>query len=381
MRSFTTQVVIVSDQATPNVLAVMDESIRPKEVILCATDQMRGKAEVLQAYFKRNQIAAWIFDLGNAYDFAQLQDKFLELAVKLAGRKAEVGVNLTGGTKLMTMAAQRVFWDDFSCFYINPERNAIQYISEKGTPEYQMKEQLKIRDFFAIHGYEVTHSEKKKVSDKTRALCRELLRNHQQYASALGTLNYLAGEAAKAKDLTVHNNIPEKSWNLLKLFQDHGYISYYDDLKIQFADEESRRFCQGFWLEDWVACALEELNRQLVLERQEKLQDYASSIRIKSQNDAENEIDAAFLYRNRLYLVECKTADLSEDVKIAPPLYKLDSLHQLPGFFTRMILVSYQALDSHGKQRAEDLRVEVVEPKNLLGLATVLKKMLQPEAR
>ena len=68
----------------------------------------------------------------------------------------------------MRLFCRSPFINSFSCFYINPERNAIQYISEKGTPDYQMKEQLKIRDFFAIHGYEVTHSEKKKVSRFTK---------------------------------------------------------------------------------------------------------------------------------------------------------------------------------------------------------------------
>ena len=373
MKRFQTHIIMVSGQATPNVLAVMDKSIRPNEVVLCTTDDMRRNAEILAAYFSRHQISARFHELGSAYDFAALQEKFLDLAAEFSGRESETGVNLTGGTKLMTIAAQQVFWQDFPCFYINPERNSIQSISEEGAPEYPIAGQLKIRDFFAIHGYQADTPTRKEMTEKTGQLCRTLLGECSRYGDPLKVLNYLAGKAKNT--LVVREQIPEKSLELLKLFQDHGAIRYYDDNRIEFPDEESRRFCQGIWLEEWVGDELRELNRRV------KLQDYASSIVIKSGTNTENEIDGAFLYKNRLYLIECKVADLEKDAKSAPPLYKLDSLHLRPGIFTRMILASYQPLDSYGKRRAEDLGVHVVEMSSLLGLATCLEKMICPAGR
>lgn len=373
MKRFQTHILMVSGQATPNVLAVMDKSIRPDKVVLCATDDMRRNAEILAAYFTLHQISARIYELGSAYDFAALQEKFLDLAADFSGREPETGVNLTGGTKLMTIAAQQVFWQDFPCFYINPERNSILSISEEGAPEYPIAGQLKISDFFAIHGYQVDTPTRKEMTEKTRLLCRTLLGEYSRYVDSLKVLNYLAGEAKGT--LVVRKSIPEKYWELLKLFQDHGAIRYYDNNRIEFPDEESRRFCQGIWLEEWVGNELRELNRRV------KLQDYASSIKIKSGTDTENEIDAAFLYKNRLYLIECKAADLGKDAKSAPPLYKLDSLHLRPGMFTEMILASYQPLDPYGKRRAADLGIQVVEMSSLLGLATCLEKMISPKGR
>ncbi len=373
MKRFLTHIIMVSGQATPNVLAVMDKSIRPDEVVLCATDGMCRNAEILAEYFKRHKIRTRHWELGSAYDFAALQDKFLNLAAEFSGRKSETGVNLTGGTKLMTIAAQQVFWQDFPCFYINPERNTIQCITEDGVPEYPIAGHLKISDFFAIHGYRVVSLKRKEATEKTERLCRTLFGECSRYSDSLRTLNYLAGKTGKT--LSARNDVPEKSWELLKLFQDHGAIRYYDDKKIKFADEESRLFCRGVWLEDWVGRELRELNRRV------KLQDYASSIVIESESNTSNEIDAAFLYNNRLYLIECKTAGLDEDAKSAPPLYKLDSLHLRPGIFTGMILASYLPLDSYGKLRAADLGVKVVEMGTLLGLATCLEKMICPKGR
>lgn len=371
VKRFNTHVILVSGQATPNVLPVMDKTIRPETVILCATGDMRENAGILERYFSRYQIKTRQFDLGSAYDFRALQEKFTELALELMSANSEVGVNLTGGTKLMTIAAQKAFLSDFACFYVNPERNSIQCISQDGAPEYPIAGQLKIGDFFEIHGYRVIASEKKTVSENTERLCRKLLGGYREFGDALGTLNYLAAEAEKDKALTVRNDIPEKSWDLLKLFLDHGAIKYYDDRKIQFCDESGRRFSQGFWLEDWVGLALRELAKKV------GLQDYASSITIESAGGVKNEIDAAFLYNNRLYLIECKTANLEGYGKSAPPLYKLDSLHLRPGIFTEMVLVSYSSLDSHGKRRADDLRIRVVEKGNLSGLSTHLANLLK----
>lgn len=373
MKRFNTHIIIVSDQLAPNVLAVMDKTIRPEEVILCTTDDMHEKSEIMKHYFARHQIRFREVRLGSAYDFATLQEKFLELATELEDKASEVGVNLTGGTKLITIAAQQFFWQKFTCFYINPKRNSIQYISEKDAPEDSLAGQLKIDDFFAIRGFRVISSEKKQVSGKTEQLCKELITGYSRYGEALRMLNFLAGEAKQT--LSAQGNIQEKHWKLLGLFQDYGAIRCYDDRKVQFADEEGRRFCQGFWLEEWVGCALKELNHRV------KLQDYASSIVIESEKGARNEIDAAFLYNNRLYLIECKTANLAAEDKSAPPLYKLNCLHNLSGIYTKTVLVSYLPLDSHGKKRAEELKIEVIEKDKLLGLATSLGNLLKSKER
>ena len=149
-----------------------------------------------------------VYAVGSAYDFAALQEKFLDLAAEFSGRESETGVNLTGGTKLMTIAAQQVFWQDFPCFYINPERNSILSISEEGAPEYPIAGQLKIRDFFAIHGYQADTPTRKEMTAKTGQLCRTLLGECSRYGEPLKVLNYLAGKAKNT--LVVREKIPEK---------------------------------------------------------------------------------------------------------------------------------------------------------------------------
>ena len=52
----------------------------------------------------------------------------------------------------------------------------------------------------------------------------------------------------------------------------------------------------------------------------------------------------------------------------AETLYKLDSLTALGGLNTRGMVVSYQPLETWDKQRANDLRIKVVEARQLRNL-------------
>ena len=358
MKRFDTHIILVSDQMTPNAIPIMDEAIRPQKVILCVTDAMKKKAEFLIDFFKQKNIDNETFELGTAYDFATLKDRFLDLAIALDHDHKNIALNLTGGTKLITIAALLSFEKDYACFYVIPEKTEICMINRQ-EPVYAIQEQMKLEDFFAIHGYKVTKiTRKKNVSSQSRDLFNELLNNYHSFKDAIGTLNFLAMKAGDNNSMMINNNIPEKAWGLLLCFQNHGAIKYYDDRKIEFKDKLGRQFCQGFWLEDYTYLELAKVKEQL--------QDYACSISIESPSGIRNELDAAFLLNNRLHLIECKTANLHNK---ADAIYKLDSIHSLPGVYTKPILLSYLPLDPFNKKRADELNIKVLEGQELKNLA------------
>lgn len=380
MKRFDTHIILVSDQMTPNAIPVMDEAIRPQKVILCVTDAMKKKAEFLIDFFKQKNIDNETFELGTAYDFATLKDRFLDLAIALDHDHKNIALNLTGGTKLMTIAALLSFEKDYTCFYVIPEEAKICMVN-RNEEIYAIQEQMKLEDFFAIHGYKVKGIERKKnVSHESRDLFDELLNNYHAFKKAIGTLNYLSKTAEINKSMTIKNhNIPQKSWDLLLCFQNHGAIKYYDDRKIEFKDKLGRQFCQGFWLEDYTYLELAKVKEQL--------QDYACSISIESPSGIRNEIDVAFLRHNRLHLIECKTANLQKKSntiykpdnapstsernpdKESDAIYKLDSIHSLPGIYTRPFLISYLPLGPFNKKRADELNIKVLEGQELKNLA------------
>ena len=50
MKKFDVHVCLVSEQAIPNFVPVVDKEFRPKEVVLLVTDKMKAKAEILALF-------------------------------------------------------------------------------------------------------------------------------------------------------------------------------------------------------------------------------------------------------------------------------------------------------------------------------------------
>lgn len=366
MRKYKTQICLVSGQSVPNVTPVMDERVRPETIILCATNAMRENSRVLQEFFNRKSVATEIVELGDAYDFHELKERFLELASSFDDPR-EVAVNLTCGTKLMTIAAQEVFGGDFDLFYVIPEKDIIVMISDGDDARYEIQDKIKIEDFFDIHGYKVNSIERKKnISSESRSLFEKLLPRIDEFSRAVGVLNALAYEAWKKRSMQIKNEIPEASWEMLALFQEHGSIAYYDDKKITFKDDDGRAFCNGFWLEDYVYLELRKLSSEL------RFQDFAVNVEITNAHGVRNEIDAVFLHNNSLYLIECKTSRMNE--KGADVVYKMDTISGYAGLFTKGILISHRRLERHDHQRAEDLNINVIQGNEINNLKERLLK-------
>lgn len=372
MKKYETQVIIVSNQAVPNTTPVLDESVRPEKIILCASDRMlERETPVLENFFQSKNIRTEIYHLGDAYEFQELQERFLNLAILLEPKRADIGLNLTGGNKLMTMAAQQTFMQNgFDCFYVNIETDQIISINNQPQPPFNIADQLSIPDFFAIHGYQVTGMESRKaISAESREVCTALLENYGLYNRAIGEFNYLAARSEHEGSLKVRHRINENTESILSLFHKNRFISYYDDQQVEYFNEASRRFCQGFWLEDYAYLALTQLHKDV------GLQDFACSIEIRSSGGTPNEIDAAFLHNNRLYIIECKTANM--DHKGTDVLYKIDTIRRLAGLRTYPILITYDPLERFDKIRAKDLQLTVFEGTGIKNLKDKLQRILR----
>ena len=370
MKKYQTHIVMVSGQMIPNVTPVLDEDIRPEKVILCTSDKMKEKAEILAGFFKGKKIDTEIFLLGYAYDFSELQDRFLELAMRFEITES-FAINLTGGTKLMTIAAQLVF-EKSPCFYVIPEKDQIIMLNSDKRDPYAIEDKIQLRDYFKVHGYTVkSQKHKNKVDPKTAELARKLLKQYDTYKGQLGTLNYLAAKAEDAFSLEIRNEISDDTCGLLDLFYKQGSITYYDDKKILFSSKNARDFCKGFWLEDYVADELRKVDEQL------GLQDFSSSIEIVSSSGTKNEIDAAFLYNNELYVIECKTAKM--EAKGSDVLYKLDTIRNYAGLYTQSIVASFKELSKFDRIRANDLKINLIEGRNLNRLSERIIQLIEPD--
>ena len=390
MTSYHTHLCLVSAQATPNLLPLLDDTWRPSKVVLACSAQMKHAALALRAVIqtKANGMLIETLELPNAYDYGALSDTFLNYLADHADEN--IALNVTGGTKLMAVAAQEVFRSAGKpVFYVNVESDEVLVIGEKASSQ-PLRAKLKVHEMLRAHGYSVSTQERPQVTRELRDLTARLIDHVASAGRALGTINAIArmarDEPGLRVDMTPAQYDSRALANILALFIEAGLLRQ-NGHALTFKNEESRFFVNGGWLESHVYEALQSLRAQ-----HEALSDVAMGVRVSfggtdprsaAKARDKNEIDVAFLYRNTLHLIECKTANLAQggkgdDNKATEALYKMESLLKLGGLRTRGMVVDYRGQLSQSeadRQRAAEAGIAIVAGSQLKDLKGAISRL------
>lgn len=388
MPTFDTHLCLVSAQATPNLLPLLDETWRPRRVVLACSAPMQHAAQNLRSVIqtKGGSMMVDMLDLPNAYDYAALSDAFLNYLARHADEN--IALNVTGGTKLMAVAAQEVFRSAGKpVFYVNVESDEVLVIGEK-SPSQPLRARLKVHELLKAHGYSVTTQTQPQISRELRDLTARLIDHVASAGRAFGAINALARSARDTPDLCTKLTPGQQDSraldDIVALFADAGLLRQQGNALI-FKNEEARFFINGGWLESHVYDVLQSLRAQ-----HPGLSDVVMGVRVgfadapgKPQNNDKNEIDVAFLYRNTLHLIECKTANLAQpgasgDDKATEAIYKMESLLKLGGLRTRGMVVDYRGQLSQSKanqKRAAEAHIEIVSGAQLKDLKGVISRL------
>ncbi len=390
MPHYTTHLCLVSGQATPNLLPVLDEAWRPKKVVLACSAQMKTAAQGLRAVIQTKcpGLVVETLELPNAYDYAALSDTFLSYLADHADDN--IALNVTGGTKLMAVAAQEVFRSAGKpVFYVNVESDEVLVIGEQAKSQ-PLRAKLKVHEVLRAHGYSVSTQEQPQINRDLRDLTARLIDHVASAGRALGTINAIARMARDAPglrvDLTPAQYDSRSLMDILALFADADLLRL-NGPAVSFKNENARFFVNGGWLEAHVFEALQSLRTQ-----HEAMSDVAMGVRVSfagAQAKAgakardKNEIDVAFLYRNTLHLIECKTANLAQggkgdDTRATEALYKMESLLKLGGLRTRGMVVDYRGQLSQSeadRQRANEAGIAIISGAQLKDLKGAISRL------
>lgn len=370
------QVLLVSAQAAPNLLPALDPDLKPSEVILLVTNKMESQAAALEDVLKEAGIRVSRFPLINEHDFSSLQDDLLELA---ATRNDEnIALNLTGGTKLMALAAQSVAEQaKWRPFYIDVDTDEIIWLGQKSQRQ-KLAKSLRLQHYLKGYGFKITEN-----ADCSRAaycyheLSQTLINQADTLESPVGQLNFLAQKAEGENRLNIPLPPPQRNDRnleaLLRNFESAGVLQV-ENGTIYFTSEQDRFFTKGGWLEHHVYQTVSSLHGDL------ELRDKAANLGVIDKHRVKNELDIAFLARNRLFIVECKTARMDQDRagKANDTLFKLSEIcRRVGGLGTRGMLVSYRSLQDSEKNLARALGIEVIAGGNLKRLEEHLRRWVK----
>lgn len=367
----------VSGQILPNLIpALMD---RPDLVILLASASMKEAAFHLRRILKEHEVIAEIEDaapdsgLERIYEFAMLVAE--KIQAQYPG--AEMTVNVTGGTKLMSLGLIEYFRGDAQrMIYTDTAHQVIESLPDaRGHyPATQlMTDVLNVKQYLSAQQFQVTRirSDQKAWKDSVntrKSLCKKLGEGAAVLGDFIGVLNKAAGLALDNRGETLLQpeqtlpTVPRGGWEAMLIEMDTRNLLAWKrgTTSVTFLNVEDTRFLSGGWLEEYVWHILKDngaFDVHLGIE--------GNWLRGKG---SKNELDVLATKTNRLLYVECKTLTHREG-KDSDLAYKADSLgHDLRGIFGETWLVTARPPTDNLLDRAHQSHFEVIGPQDLPAL-------------
>ena len=377
-------VCLLEGSATANVTAALDPAFKPEQVILVYGEQNTNRVADLAAVLKPAGVKVASWPIADAWNVEHIRDRVLELLLGHDG--ADIALNVSGGTRPMSIAAYEIFYElGKPVFYVDPTTDRVTWLHRRDWPSFELADHIKLPAFLRAHGTVLnSQGPRSGVPKQLRQLTAALVKDVQGLARPLATLNWLAQQAEQdlvSPTLTGGQLRWQELMTLVARLQAED-VCELRNRRLHFASEEMRFFANGGWLEAHVFGLVYGLRKDIPL-----LQDVGRSVEIIRQDSGQavkNELDVAFLANNRLHIIECKTKRFIQngeradhDTPSADTLYKLDTLKGLlDGVRTRVMLVSFQPLSAWDRQRAVDLQIELCSAQQIARLRAVLRRWI-----
>lgn len=369
---------LVSAQAAANLLPALDPVLKPEKAILIVSSKMQTQADDLNKVMQEAGVKAERYLLTNEHDYAGTETELLELASRLG--QDDVALNITGGTKLMSLAAQSVAAvAGWQMFYVDADTDQVSWLHKDAPPATPLTQHLRLRHYLLGYGYSLPLApEKLQLTAAQQTLTNTLVNQIGSLETPLSQLNWLSQQAEEKRRLQIEMDERQRDSRsldtLLRNFEEAGALKV-EGNKIVFASEAQRDFVKGGWLEAHVFRVLCDLTGEL------DIRDRAINLEVINRADVKNELDIAFMARNRLFIIECKTArmDKPEAPKANDTLFKLaETSKRIGGLGTRGMLVSYRALRDSEKELAKALNISCVCSADIRHLPERIKVWIRP---
>lgn len=377
-------VCLVSDQTIPNILAI--EAFNPDGLLMISTVKMEAKGKschILEC------LAARGLDFSNRHHVLTVSEDSItdchrKLEEWIQGQKnADYLVNLTCGTKIMSIAAYAFFKDYGSrMIYVPIPRNEYIMPFPKGGLQHPTKlaQRLSVMDYLKAYGLTTINSSKLEGMAQAACCRRELSRwviaNYVKLKSHLGKLGNKLRPHRGDREYKFKETFLDATDEDRELMHRMGF-SVNGSLFEKHLSKSETQFLTGGWLEEY---CFNEVSSFIG----HGIDDAVIGIQIKNPKGTDNEFDIMLTKDNALYTIECKSLDQLEDSK-TEALYKVGALQKDFGLRVRSFFVSTSSnvLNNKGEikpaiaARAEHLNTDVIPPYEVINFKKRLAEMLK----
>ena len=370
---------LVSGQPLPLLLPLFDPLLKPNTVVLLATPQIKATGTVanLTSIIQPEGIKVEVVDIDNAYDIESLGEVLDTMLKNDAALGLSVALNATGGTKPMSIAAYTSFYNASQpVFYVDNTQLTWLYadnLSNALKAHQKIEAKLNEKQFLLAHGQTIKETSNGQIPPELKAIGNRWLKNTKKLQGSLGALNTLAAKAEKTLTVEMRDQDinSQELQNILDELDNADILSV-KGKKITFKNEQARFFANGGWLEVDILSRLQSLKKE-----NPGITSVKGSANI-SNGSTRNELDAICIKNGTLVIFECKTKNMERDKNtVSDSLYKLDSLsREIGGIRTKCILVSFRKINNADKQRAKQMRIDIIQAQELHDIDSRLRTIL-----
>ncbi len=406
---------LVSDQTVPNVQLINEFKGDNVDYQFITTNAMETKG-----CRKWIETAANITCSGeplhvNEYSYDDIQQKLNSFDFSVYEK---VIVNITGGTKVMTIAAHDFFKEEGADIYYvtGIDKKYIKVFPGKKKIEYKITNSLSVEEYLVAYGFNVEKSDTPHFDAKTTENIFHMFID-KSFQDHWPTINFLRNHRKKGLKSKDMNN------NVKLLLEKVGFVAQSDEA----LNPEEVKFLTGEWFEQFIYnkvkqdFGLDESKILMGVKLNKDVKDDESKIVKKMlQTDdiqlakPDNEIDVIFMFNGNIYIIECKSSIIDikevetekngelikkqkEENILGETIYKSDSIKNKFGLFAKSYIctltnfadyVSSGSLNdiNNKKRKMEELinratlsRVSIIEG-NMLSKKESLKSILLPHA-
>lgn len=371
-------VCLVSNQPLPTLMPLLDPAMGARHAVLVHAEERAAHAEWLAVALKERGIETDIVPLRNGYDLDLTMQDLAALRDRLGGPCA---VNVTGGTKMMSIAAWECFnRPDDHLYYVDINTDAVQWLRPRGLPGWEIGGHLTIETCIQAHGLKLNPKTPPRREVQTAPIMRvahKLLHN----LALLDAMTRFKGICLSGAELEYQLKPQDarKLRPLLNLLAANGMVEWKpQENQVRIVSNEFRNDLTGGWLEMAVFKIVHDLQK-----RDPKIQDVVGGLHYYMgsaiDNATDNEVDVVVLRGSALFLIECKTGggryqgDDAQDTIV----YKLDAIRDaIGGIKGRAMIVHTRDVKPSVRLRAAREGITVVDRRDIKRLQDILPNWL-----
>jgi hypothetical protein len=334
---------LISDQTIPNVLFIKEYENKIDRYIFVTTKRMEQQGKL-----------SWILNATGIQEeqyqkAVVVEDELISIDEELnrleLNREDEYILNLTGGTKIMSIGVYNYFLPRNSeIFYIPIGKN----ISRKIFPpvrerEFAIAYRTDLMTYLTSYGIAVVNPNEIHHLSKSEVFTNTFFKRNYSNNRELTRLFYLKNDTQRER---FHKaEIPT-------LFEWLEKIRFPFESKDNLTAKETF-YLSGGWLEEYTYTFIKNLLH---------LPDSAIGLNVKiKRQDVSNEFDMMFVLDNGIYVLECKTG-LEQKIAYESAVYKLAALKKDFGLFVNSYIVTMTEVRSpFWKDRAALFNIRLID--------------------